>query len=65
MPGEKRAVTAPYPRKLLDGAQPGIRVDGWNLAPASFKPSLRKLPQGDPKSAPALGIALCHGSLSS
>jgi hypothetical protein len=33
MPGETRAVTATYPRKLLDGAQPYIQVDGWNLAP--------------------------------
>ena len=35
MPGEKRDVTATYPRKLLGGAQSYIQVDGWNLAPAA------------------------------
>jgi len=31
MPGEKREVTATYPRKLLGGANPQIKVDGWNV----------------------------------
>ena len=35
MPGEKRTITATYPRKLLDGASPYIQVDGWNVARTS------------------------------
>ena len=31
MPGEKREVTATYPNKLLGGAAPQIKVDGWNI----------------------------------
>jgi exo-1,4-beta-D-glucosaminidase len=32
MPGEKRELTATYPRKLLRGAESFIHVDGWNVA---------------------------------
>jgi len=35
MPGERREITARYARKLLGGAKPIIKVDGWNVAPAS------------------------------
>jgi exo-1,4-beta-D-glucosaminidase len=31
MPGETRNVTAAYQRKLLGGARPEIKVDGWNV----------------------------------
>ena len=31
MPGDKRERTANYPRKLLGGAKPYIKVDGWNV----------------------------------
>lgn len=31
MPGEQREITVAYPSKLLAGARPSIRVDGWNL----------------------------------
>jgi len=31
MPGDKRELTANYPRKLLGGAKPYIKVDGWNV----------------------------------
>jgi len=31
MPGEKREVTATYQRKLLSGAKPQVKVDGWNV----------------------------------
>ena len=31
MPGEKREVTATYPRQLLGGAAPHVKVDGWNV----------------------------------
>jgi exo-1,4-beta-D-glucosaminidase len=31
MPGEKREMTATYPRKLLGGATAQIKVDGWNV----------------------------------
>ncbi|HZO89810.1 MAG TPA: glycoside hydrolase family 2 protein [Chthonomonadaceae bacterium] len=36
MPGEKREITATYPRKLLGSARPFIQVEGWNVAPASI-----------------------------
>jgi exo-1,4-beta-D-glucosaminidase len=35
MPGERREITATYQKKLLGGAKPYIKVDGWNVAPAS------------------------------
>jgi exo-1,4-beta-D-glucosaminidase len=35
MPGEKREVTATFKTSLLGGAKPHIKVDGWNVAPAS------------------------------
>jgi exo-1,4-beta-D-glucosaminidase len=35
MPGEKREVTATYPRKLLGGARSYIQVDGWNVSSGS------------------------------
>jgi exo-1,4-beta-D-glucosaminidase len=35
MPGEKREITATYPRKQLGGVKSAIKVDGWNMAPAS------------------------------
>jgi len=31
MPGEKREIAATYARKLLGGAKPQIKVDGWNV----------------------------------
>ena len=31
MPGDKRELTANYPRKLLGGGKPYIKVDGWNV----------------------------------
>jgi exo-1,4-beta-D-glucosaminidase len=31
MPGEKRELTATYPRKILNGAAPQVKVDGWNV----------------------------------
>ena len=31
MPGEKRELTATYPSKLLGGAKPHLKVDGWNV----------------------------------
>jgi exo-1,4-beta-D-glucosaminidase len=31
MPGEGREISATYPRKLLGGARPYIKVDGWNV----------------------------------
>jgi exo-1,4-beta-D-glucosaminidase len=33
LPGEKREITATYPRKLLGGARSYIKVDGWNIEP--------------------------------
>jgi len=35
MPGEKREITASYRRKLLGGAKPYVKVDGWNVAGGS------------------------------
>jgi exo-1,4-beta-D-glucosaminidase len=35
LPGEKKQVTATYRHENLQGAQPVIEVDGWNVAPAS------------------------------
>jgi exo-1,4-beta-D-glucosaminidase len=32
MPGERREITATYQKKLLGGAKPYIKVDGWNIA---------------------------------
>ncbi|SPE29143.1 fragment of glycoside hydrolase family 2 protein [Candidatus Sulfopaludibacter sp. SbA6] len=31
MPGENREVSATFQRKLLGGAKPQIKVDGWNV----------------------------------
>ena len=33
-PGERREVTAVYPRKLLENRRSQIHLDGWNVAPA-------------------------------
>ncbi len=30
MPGEKREISASYRKKLLGGASPLIKADGWN-----------------------------------
>jgi exo-1,4-beta-D-glucosaminidase len=35
LPGEQREITATYASKLLNGAQPYIQVDGWNVVPAN------------------------------
>ena len=35
MPGEEREITASYSRDELQGAQPYVGVDGWNIAPNS------------------------------
>ncbi|MBZ5546266.1 MAG: hypothetical protein LAO07_21815 [Acidobacteriia bacterium] len=35
LPGEKKQVTASYRHEDLQGAQPVIEVDGWNVAPTS------------------------------
>jgi exo-1,4-beta-D-glucosaminidase len=35
MPGEKREITATYPRRPPGGGKSSVKVDGWNLAPAS------------------------------
>jgi exo-1,4-beta-D-glucosaminidase len=35
LPGEKREIAATYAAKSLQGAEPSVQVDGWNLAPQS------------------------------
>jgi exo-1,4-beta-D-glucosaminidase len=36
MPGEKRAITATYDRKDLEGAAPVVEVEGWNVRPSEI-----------------------------
>jgi hypothetical protein len=35
MPGERLEVSATYRREDLQGAEPVVKVEGWNLPPAS------------------------------
>jgi exo-1,4-beta-D-glucosaminidase len=35
LPGEKREIAATYAAKSLEGAEPSVQVDGWNVAPQS------------------------------
>jgi exo-1,4-beta-D-glucosaminidase len=31
MPGEKRAITGAFPKKLMGASKPVIKADGWNI----------------------------------